>query len=528
MTPSSKARDYLIFLGVFLSNLCVAIESFGVAVSANIFQGVFAVDNTWISWLVPSYLFGLMTAALFSKDISCLSDPKKRYCFALLASASMSFMYFYRMNFIPFCMLRYLLGVFGGIILSHSSELLTHIPSENFPKFVRTFTHHVYEVCLGLSAILGGVLSQYFQWRFIFFIEIILYFISLICLYNFLTPINKTESKSSKPKFVSVFVLLVFFLSIYIYLSQLKEQWNTLGFWSNFSWVFLIASGFLAYVFYKTACKKDPFFDFTLLKNPYSMLGVFGSCALRIMSFGPLIFLSKLMIDVYQFQYSSMGMVIGTFGLGLLFWGVLSHALFHSSFDPKKLILLAVLALAGSCFMTRYLTILSEPIFIVLLILMYSLGISFLLHSPVVFNHSSIAPDSKEKIKFLSQVATLFSSVQVASILKIVLVFRYTYHFLIFSEQAGQVRSKFFYLNKAYEAFSHRQPIPGLYASQENAKIYLADQIHKQAILAGFSDFCFLLGLLFLFCFSVFIFWFLRYKQHKTEDQFYSIEDIPQ
>ena len=70
MTPSSKARDYVIFLGVFLSNLCVAIESFGVAVSANIFQGVFAVDNTWISWLVPSYLFGLMTAALFSKDIS--------------------------------------------------------------------------------------------------------------------------------------------------------------------------------------------------------------------------------------------------------------------------------------------------------------------------------------------------------------------------------------------------------------------------------------------------------------------------
>ena len=244
MNTQSKTRDYSIFLGVFLSNLCVAIESFGVAVTANIFQGVFAIDSTWITWLVPSYLLGLMTATILNKTLHNVYDQKTRYCFVLLASALLSFIYFFRMPYILFCFIRYLLGIFGGVILSHSADLLRQIPSENFPRFIRTFNHHVYEVCLGFSALLGGVLSQYFQWRFIFLVEIVFYFVSMLLLFNYLSQPNNKIKHIEKSSLSFFFVFLFFVASLYTYLSQIKEPWNTLGFWSNFSWLFLILTFF--------------------------------------------------------------------------------------------------------------------------------------------------------------------------------------------------------------------------------------------------------------------------------------------
>ncbi len=517
MIIKSKTRDYIIFLGVFLSNMCVAIESFGVAVSANIFQGVFAVDNTWIAWLVPGYLLGLMTATVLNKNIHNFYDQKTRYCFVLLASALLSFIYFFRMPYILFCCIRYLLGIFGGVILSHSADLLRQIPSENYPRFLRTFNHHVYEVCLGFSALLGGVLSQYFQWRFIFLVEIVFYFVSMLLLFKFLTQAKDKNTRIEKSSVSYCFIVLLFVGSLYTYLSQIKEPWNTLGFWSNFSWVFLILTLFSGWLYVKcVGFKQGSFIDWYQFKNPYVALGLFGSMALRMVSFGPLIFLSKLMVDVYQFQYSSMGLVMGSFAIALLFWGCVSHALFHAGLDPKKLIYLGIAMLACSCFFSRYLTILSEPKFLVILIFFYSLGISFLLHSSLLFEVSKCPQEHKSATYYLTGICTLFASILIAPILKIVLVFRYTYHFLIFSEQAGQARSAFFYFDKGYEAFSQRHSIPGLYSQAQNAKVYLAEQIHKQSILAGFDDFCFLLGIFFILSLIFFQIFFARFEKNKA------------
>jgi hypothetical protein len=339
----------------------------------------------------------------------------------------------------------------------------------------------------------------------------------MLLLFNYLTQAKDKIKQIEKSSVSYFFIVLFFVVSFYTYLSQIKEPWNTLGFWSNFSWAFLILTLFSFWLYVKyIGFKQGAFIDCHQLKNPYVALGVFGSMALRMVSFGPLIFLSKLMVDVYEFQYSSMGLVMGSFAIALLFWGCVSHALFHAGLDPKKLIYLGIVMIACSCFFSRYLTILSEPKFLVILIFFYSLGISFLLYSSGLFEVFTCKQEHKPACYYLSGICTLFASLVISPVLKIVLVFRYTYHFLIFSEQAGQARSAFFYLDKGYEAFTKRHPIPGLYSQADNAKVYLAEQIHKQAILAGFVDFCFLLGMFFILSLIFFQIFFARFEKNKA------------
>jgi DHA2 family multidrug resistance protein len=521
MILKEKQRDLIIFFGVFIVNMCVAFESFGVAVSSNILEGVFAVDPTWVGWLTPSYLFGLVTTVLLQPYLVNIADEKKRLCFALIASCGITALYFYRMEFIIFTFLRYLLGFFGGIILNHGGNILTQIKEENLPIVLRTFDHHIYEVCLGLSALLGGVVSQYFQWRFLFILEIVFYTLSLLCIYFLIKAPEKAPIVVEKPKKKSIFVTLGFFFCLYLYLSQLKEPWNTMGFFSDFSLILLMITVALGFVFFKQVCNHDPYlFDLRVLKDPHLCLGVFGVFASRLATYGPIILFARLMLDIYLFQYSSMGIVMGSYGLGLLVFGIFSYFLFRSSFlDKKKLVYFALIILASASFTTRYLTILSEPKFIAFLIFFYSLGISFLVRSSTLFDHHCASDYIKHQAQHWLAIASLVASLLVKPIFQIILIFRYTYHFLIFSEQAGQVRAPLFFLHQQYGAFTNQHAIPGLYSAKDNAKVYLADQITKQAYLAGFDDFCFLLGIFYLFSLGFFFILFSRYEKNKAADQ---------
>lgn len=528
MTFQMGSKKYILLFGVILCNLAVALESFGIIVSSKIIQGVFAVDDNWIGWLLVVYLFGLLSAALLQEKIKNHFNSRKRILIALFASGFLTASYFLYNNYIVFCVFRYFLGFFGGIILSHASKLLKDSPEQKkLPKMIQALDRHIYEICLGMSACVGGLFSQYFDWKALFYLEIIFYLLSWVIFSSLIKEKELDPPDATKVDVLGCFTFLMFCLCLKVYIGQLKEPWNTMGFWSTFSWIFLIATVCFGYAFMRLSKKEEnPCLDVSALKDPTQALGVFGGMALRLMTFGPLIGFSTLFLEVYEYQFSVAGLVIGTFGLGLLLWGCVTYFFSHYlKIQPKILTLTGIAILSLSCFITRFVTILSEPRFFVLLILIYSFGISLILHSDLILVSSTPASVEKKAALKWKGVISLFASIQATSLIKTIIVYRFTYHFLIFSEQAGQARSKFFYLNKAYEAFSGRQAIPGLYSQADNAKVYLIDQLTKQAYLAGFADFCFLLGLFFLSSLVFFFIFFKRYENNAQIDQSRSIKE---
>lgn len=515
-------KSFFIFLGVFLTNLTVALESFGVTVSGKVLQGEFAVDDNRRDWIITIYLFGIVSSILLNGVIKLFSHSKNRFLFFCSLLTILSAVCLLVDDFYIFMMTRFFIGMCAGQIISHSEEMLYQTVSIKYEKHLHGLGQNLYIFTLGISAFISGLVSQYLDWRMVFVLDVIFCLSGLLLLWIYCkneTPLTSSDRKDQIAKFdwKSVIYIFGFITSFKVYISQVKQPWNTMGFYSNFSMAFLFLSLFFLYnIIKRNLSFEKRLINLRLLKNPSYALAVASGFFLRCCLYGPVIFFPTLFLDIYLYQYSSTGNMIGFFTVGVLIFGALSFYLtFYTKIAQRYLIYFGISILSITCFLAHYITILSEPKFFILLLLMFSLGVSMMVHPEELYRDEADKATLLEIRKMLA-ITIQSTSILISSILSTISVIRYAYHFLIFSEQASGPQTRFFSFSKQYEAFSKRLPIPGVYQGSSDAKIYFAQQLKDQATLAAYADAVFLLGVLLLFSLLFFI---VFHKIHSNQKQ---------
>ena len=165
---------------------------------------------------------------------------------------------------------RFFQGYFGSCLIALSQAFVVDIFSkENRSKAISAWTFGLLAGPV-IGPLLGGFLIEYFNWRFIFFINFPLGLIAFFGLSYFLK--TETPKSSSKINYLSFIFLSIFVACLQIFLDRGElEDW----FYSELI-IFLFSLSLISLVFFLLTNfnTKNSLFSFLLFKDNYFTGGI--------------------------------------------------------------------------------------------------------------------------------------------------------------------------------------------------------------------------------------------------------------
>ena len=175
---------------------------------------------------------------------------------------------------------------------------------------------------LMLGPVLGGIIAQYLSWRFVFFINVPIAFVSLLWGYR---VIPAGERKPGQRLDIwGAILAFVFLLSILLYANR-GENW---GWMSPRSLFLLLIAVIFGWLFFRTERKtSQPMLNFEIFSNRRFSFACLSSL-LNFMALYTVVFLTPwYLADALQRDVFTVGMVMTSFALLTFFIGPLSGSL---------------------------------------------------------------------------------------------------------------------------------------------------------------------------------------------------------
>lgn len=225
-----------------------------------------------LQWIVNAYTLVLTVLLLAGGRIADKFGHRKIFCFGLILFAGASALCGFSQSELGFVLARALQGVGGAILVPSSSA----INFNAFPPHQRGKAMGLYvslgSIFLALGPFIGGLFTQYFSWRLVFWINPP---IALCGLLLTLLIVKKSEKNDVHFDLFGFFTFSVGVSSIVIALMQAKE-WG----WDSYLTIGMILLGLaLLFFLWKYDRKvKESYIDFKLFKNRNilgSVMGIF-------------------------------------------------------------------------------------------------------------------------------------------------------------------------------------------------------------------------------------------------------------
>lgn len=224
-------------------------------------QRSLALSELGMQWIVNAYILVLSIFLLAGGRIADHVGHRKIFCFGLVLFAVSSALCGLSYSEWWFIVGRSLQGV-GGALLIPSSSAINY---NAFPPRQRGKAMGLYvsigSIFLALGPFIGGLFSQYFTWRLVFWINLPIAIVGLI-----LTLIIVPKSKG-KPNHFDWMGFITFSLGISAIVVAVMQA-KSLG-WVSYWTIGLIVFGcFLLFLLWKLDRDvKDPYIDFSLFRN---------------------------------------------------------------------------------------------------------------------------------------------------------------------------------------------------------------------------------------------------------------------
>lgn len=214
-----------------------------------------------LQWIVNAYTLFLTIFLLAGGRISDRISHRKGFCTGLLLFVGASILCGLSFSEWWFIASRCLQGLGGSILIPSSSAIIFN----SFPHHQRGKALGLYvsigSIFLAIGPLIGGIFTQYFTWRLVFWINIP---IALIGLLLTLYSVPKTKGVRHEFDWIGFFTFSVGISAIIVAIMQAK-LWG----WLSVATLGPIAFGLILLFFlWKTdRAIKDPYIDFSLFRN---------------------------------------------------------------------------------------------------------------------------------------------------------------------------------------------------------------------------------------------------------------------
>lgn len=298
-----------VMLGTFIAPLDASI----VNTILPSFASIFHADISLVQWIPTVYLLVICCLILIFGRLGDIIGHRVIFLTGVGAFAAASFFCGFSQNIWMLIIFRALQGVAGSMLMSVSPAIVTSaFPSHERGKALGIFTTSI-AIALAAGPTLGGVITEYLSWRFVFFINIPLAALAVKVGVRAIPQGRRNEDQRLDwPGAISIFVFL---LSILLYMNRAKEWgWN-----SPVSAVLLICAVVSGVSFFRTEVKaRHPMVNLDLFKNRVFALGNVSLLLNFIVAYS-VVFLTPFYLTwILKLPISKVGLVMATFPLVML------------------------------------------------------------------------------------------------------------------------------------------------------------------------------------------------------------------
>ena len=386
-TPYKTNKTLIAFImsfGVFIWSFSAGI----VTIALPTISQYLDINTSLVSWVVVAHLLVLTSFLLIFGKIGDYIGYKKVFLGGLFLFTIGSYFSGISLNIEQLIISRILQGVGSAMLLSMTPAII----SVNFPNMVRGrvfgYISLATTVALSLGYGVGGIITEYLGWHWIFFITVPLGLSALVLAYLFLPDNSVIEDYHG---FDLVGSLLIFFAMIALIISL--ELGGRMGWTSPSILLGLAVSLLLLIIFYKWEVKHPhPLFKMCLLKQRYLNLSIVAGFMTSFVLTGTIFLLPFYLELIMNYSTDLAGIIILVPTLLIVFVGPISGRI-SDSVGSKLPSIIGAVCLAIALFV---LTLLDPTIgkygilFVLIALLMRSLsdGMFSPANNKLVMSHS--------------------------------------------------------------------------------------------------------------------------------------------
>ena len=302
---------------ITLCFICLATSLFTIdmgiiTVSFSEIENYFSASNSVTSWVLTVFSISSAIGIISLGFMSKLFGRKKIYTLGILGFSFFSGLCGLSNNIEQLLICRFFQGYFGSALIALSQAFVIDIFSnENRSKALSAWTFGLLAGPV-IGPLLGGFLIEYFNWRFIFFINLPLGLIAFFGLSYFL------KSEKFKPS-NNINYLSFIFLSISAASFQIFLDRGELEDWFNSELIiFLVILSFISLVFFilNNFSSKNSLFSYLLFQDNYFTGGIIFAFLFGFILIPPFILIPIYLTQIQSFPIYYVGFILSLSGLG--------------------------------------------------------------------------------------------------------------------------------------------------------------------------------------------------------------------
>ncbi|WP_102692111.1 MDR family MFS transporter [Rummeliibacillus pycnus] len=335
MKRLTKEKDSFIFIivAIFLGNFLAFINSGTVNVALPSIMRELHTNLNSVQWIVTGFMLATGTIAPVVGFLGNKFGYKQLYVYALIGLTVSSALCGFAGNIITLIIFRTLQGVCSGLIqVATMTIIYQSVKKEKQAMAISLWTVSVM-VAPAIGPTLGGLLTNSFGWKALFFSCVPVGIIATLCA-SFFIP-SGVKEKTAALDFLGLLTVVIGNVSFLLYFTNGPE----LG-WFSVSAVTLLVVGIIGMVLFiwRELTVKEPLLNLRVLKYPKFLLGTLLNCLISIGLYSS-VYLIPLFLEEAQGASSFVSGVVMLPGALLMIAVTIITGKFNNKFDPGWFVL---------------------------------------------------------------------------------------------------------------------------------------------------------------------------------------------
>ncbi len=339
---------WIILIGLITAAIMEVLDTTIINVALPQMAGNLNATTDEIAWVSTGYILSNVVVLPMTAWLSQRFGRKNYLCFSILLFIIASFFCGTSRTLIELVLWRIAQGAGGAALLSTAQATLREVFPKEQQSLVQTLFILGIVVAPTVGPTLGGVITDNYQWSWVFFINIPIGLISLALVWFFLHD-TKAQNKTGAIDYMGI-VLLTLGLGSLQYVLEEGERYDWFDSVSIQRLSLLALVTLVSMVFWELSPRnKHPIVDFRVLKNKSFSAGLVLFLALGFGLYGGIFIFPLFTQNVLGFSPTATGLVLLPGGLATAASAMICGRLLSS---PKKTVDPRLLILIGVCLFT--------------------------------------------------------------------------------------------------------------------------------------------------------------------------------
>lgn len=493
LTRGSHSYVFILLTNILVITFLSVLATVTTIIADDAIQGELALSDRTTAWLTTINLLGINTIVPASSWFADRFGYKTMLAFGIIMFSFASFLAAVSENFAMLGTARLLEGIGSGFIFPIGLALITqNLSPKLLPLALILYVGSAFGAGFAIGLPLAGFFTQFYSWRYVFFLISSLGFISIFFCW-FLQ--DDTERKQlGKFDLLGYAFFAIFFASLLISLTY-GPMLSTNDGWRS-PWIisgFCIAFIFLFATIYIEIHQKNPILPIELFKNPVYTVTCIAMFILGMSIFASAGTMIQYMIKALHYERFVSGKIGIVYGVSLAVCSILANVIIKKIPVPI-LTFLGLCCLVVSYFLNNILDWQTGPEQIILILILRGVGVGLALGPATILAIKSVSKELESKaatiLTFFRQVGATYGG----TLVSIIVIKRTIFHLARFGEQANTELPGYQVTFRKLYSHYHSTFFDDGAQSASLAKATIIQNIENQAYIQAINDAMIVLG----------------------------------